>query len=792
MVKIFDRPFAVCCFSFIIAACVGYFCSQYVIYALLGAAALLLLSVACIIICSFKGAKRYTRNLFVCFFALLFFLSALAISHCHFTVSRYSIAEFYNQEVDVIATCKEVKKRTSYSAVYVVSVEEINSSEHRFLMLLRTQGEKLERGERFGARLTLCPFEDNVGGYSERSVYESEGIVANLIQGESEIDHLGESRGSFSDVFKTINEKVTDRFSMYLSDRGASFFSGVFAGDNSYITDYDMLSLRRSGTSHLLAVSGMHFSVLMGMFLVIFSVLGIPVRPRYLLLMLIALSYAAFTGFSPSVVRSGIMLFVTYFGHALGKNRDSVTSLLFAMALMIAFRPYYILSTSFWLSCSASFGIVLLSPFVSEIILHRHRSMLTDVLRDDTYTVPLRIVLFVVKAVKEFLLSIPYALVSLITVGVAAAVFSLSFSLLFFGSVSYTAIPCGMLLSPIVSLAMVTAPFVLVFCGIPVVALFASCLGELFFTITQYFSHLNGVYLNVDYTAVTYVVLAFVVAVIICLCASNSKKPLAVASALFLIGVFVCAEISESYESREPCAVYCATDSIALRGDNGLVVVDMGSDSITDISKVLSSVASLKENETSSYVFCHLSSKHEMLVRFLASNSNVSTLYFPDYASVHMRILAAAGERAAREYGVEVEYFRYSEKFYTDGVRVNVGALEYLERSKRPVYSVSVDRCGGSILWLSSAYFEGEKDRGELDRYYDLVILGSLGPKPKEEYGDPLLDIENSLYIVGSDELLEWLGKNVRESVSASAVKQEEDGVWKFKMRYADHTKIIK
>ena len=589
------------------------------------------------------------------------------------------------------------------------------------------------------------------------------------------------------DAFKAVNEKVTDRFSQYLTDRGAAFLSGVVAGDRSYISDYDMLSLRRSGTSHLLAVSGMHFSVLMGMLLVMLSVIGIPVRPRYLLLMLMALSYAAFTGFSPSVVRSGIMLFVTFLGHIIGKNRDSLTSLSFAMALMVAFRPYYVLSASFWLSSSATLGIVLLGPFVSDLILHRHRLRLTDILRDDTYTVPLRIVLFVLKATKEFLLSIPYALVSMITVGIAAAVFSLPFSLLFFGSASYTAIPCGILLSPVVSLAIVTAPFVLALCGIPVVADFSSCLGELFFTITQYFSHINGVYPNVSYTAVVCLVFAFVVAVVICLIASNSKKPLAIVSVLFLAGVFVCAGISERYEFRDPCAVYSATDSIAIRGDSGLVVVDMGSDSIADLSRIMSSVSSLKQNETSSYVFSHLSSKHEKLVRYLVTNCSVDTLYFPDYASVHMRIRADAGERVAREYGVVVKYFRYTETLETDGVCVLVGALEYLDRSKRPIYSVSVERDGGSILWLSSAYFEGTKDRGELDRFYDFVILGSYGPKPKAEYSDRLLDIKNSAYVVGSEKLLEWLSERAREEIDASESYISGGDVWRLRMRCEDN-----
>jgi hypothetical protein len=96
-----------------------------------------------------------------------------------------------------------------------------------------------------------------------------------------------------------------------------------------------------------------------------------------------------------------------------------------------------------------------------------------------------------------------------------------------------------------------------------------------------------------------------------------------------------------------------------------------------------------------------------------------------------------------------------------------VSELEFLERSVRPLYSVGVSSDEGSLLWVSGAYFEGEKSKVLDGAYFDRIIFGSYGPKYKENIPDVYDLVECSEYIAGSREIEEFVrpekgkGKNV-------------------------------
>ena len=120
---------------------------------------------------------------------------------------------------------------------------------------------------------------------------------------------------------------------------------------------------RTTGTSHLLAISGLHVGVLLLLTMgVAGEVLGRQ-RQIYLLLPLTAIwVYVAISGLPPSALRAAIMGSVLLAAMALGRPRSILPALALAAALMTAWNPQVLTQVSFQLSFAAMAGIVVALP----------------------------------------------------------------------------------------------------------------------------------------------------------------------------------------------------------------------------------------------------------------------------------------------------------------------------------------------------------------------------------------------------------------------------------------------
>ena len=160
-----------------------------------------------------------------------------------------------------------------------------------------------------------------------------------------------------------------------LSGDDYAVVSAMTLGDKTSLTHEVRETYNASGASHILALSGLHLSIIYMLLTTI-----VPNRRWRMASQLVTIAaiwaFALLTGLSPSIVRAAIMLTV-YGLLSIGyREKTSIRVLLFTAVLMLLFNPQLIYSVSFQLSFTAVLGILLFMPLLYDLIpphiLQRH------------------------------------------------------------------------------------------------------------------------------------------------------------------------------------------------------------------------------------------------------------------------------------------------------------------------------------------------------------------------------------------------------------------------------------
>ncbi len=140
----------------------------------------------------------------------------------------------------------------------------------------------------------------------------------------------------------------------------------IVTGDKSDIVSEVKNNFKESGVSHVMAVSGLHLTAFSGTVYQILKKLRISKKPRTALSLLSVIFYMALTGFTKSVMRTGIMMIVLLAGKLFDEKSDSLNSLGFAVFL-ICFNPFAVTDAGALLTVSAVLGILTINPILNGL-----------------------------------------------------------------------------------------------------------------------------------------------------------------------------------------------------------------------------------------------------------------------------------------------------------------------------------------------------------------------------------------------------------------------------------------
>ncbi len=163
---------------------------------------------------------------------------------------------------------------------------------------------------------------------------------------------------------RRIREKLLERYRCYGAD-GSSYavLAAMTLGDKSALSKELREDYSIAGASHVLALSGLHLSIIYTILLL----LTFGYRRRWLpqvLIMLAVWSYVVLVGMSASVVRSAVMLTIVSMVMILNRGSVLLNSLSFAAFVMLLWNPLTLYDIGFEMSFMAVLGIAMLEPLM--------------------------------------------------------------------------------------------------------------------------------------------------------------------------------------------------------------------------------------------------------------------------------------------------------------------------------------------------------------------------------------------------------------------------------------------
>ena len=179
---------------------------------------------------------------------------------------------------------------------------------------------------------------------------------------------LEKNQGNFlmANLFKIKNKFVLS-MQKSLSEPQASFLGGLILGAKKSIPDDLMEDFNRTGTTHIVALSGYNITIIAVMIMNLCKSLWISRKKSFWISVTAITFFILITDASASVVRAGIMGTLVLLATQLGRMSRITNALVFAALVMILFNPkILIFDAGFQLSFLATCGLVYLSPKIEK------------------------------------------------------------------------------------------------------------------------------------------------------------------------------------------------------------------------------------------------------------------------------------------------------------------------------------------------------------------------------------------------------------------------------------------
>ena len=233
-------------------------------------------------------------------------------------------------------------------------------------------GKKLLAGSLIlvSGKLEEVPEPGNPGEFDSRQYYACRHIYYVMKKGK--IKKQSQNHSAYGQFLIDMQQKFAGILEKSCG-KEAGAFEAIVLGDESNLDAELKMRYQMAGIIHILAISGLHISLLgMGLYNILKRI-GLGIWPAGLLALVIMLQYGLMTGGSVSTMRAVCMFLLSVGAKIAGRIYDMPTGMAASAILILVENPAYLLDGGFLLSFGSVIGIGCVWPMIAEKLEEKDR-----------------------------------------------------------------------------------------------------------------------------------------------------------------------------------------------------------------------------------------------------------------------------------------------------------------------------------------------------------------------------------------------------------------------------------
>ena len=161
----------------------------------------------------------------------------------------------------------------------------------------------------------------------------------------------------------TIKNNLQNKINTYQSK---DYLNTFILGNSKNIEEKIINSYQTNGISHLLAISGMHITLLSTIILFILNKLNNHKKINYIFVIIVLLIYMFLTNFSPSIIRATLMFIILTINKSLNLKINTLYILFLICGIYLLYNPYMIYHIGFLFSFIITFYLILFNKLIKQ------------------------------------------------------------------------------------------------------------------------------------------------------------------------------------------------------------------------------------------------------------------------------------------------------------------------------------------------------------------------------------------------------------------------------------------
>lgn len=270
-----------------------------------------------------------------------------------------------SKSASLSGTVVESPRKWGKSLVFLFELEQVDAAPvDGITLLVRWSGceESVETGDRwsFTGRLTKGEMPSFPGGFSQREWLWCQRARGVFLVGRFDSASFLSPPAGWSPRATTarLRQLMQERLGGISDERARALVSGVVFGDTQALPKEVAEMFRRTGTSHLLAASGMNIALLIGILVAFAKACGYGAWRVAPLAIPLVILYAFLAGCAPSITRAAAAGVMTLLAGWLGRRSGAWNSLCLSVWTLLLWEPRQIQDLGFGLSVAAVVGLL--------------------------------------------------------------------------------------------------------------------------------------------------------------------------------------------------------------------------------------------------------------------------------------------------------------------------------------------------------------------------------------------------------------------------------------------------